>query len=146
MPYLFSPSAGGFFNTEIHGDSIPSDAIRLSDGAYAALLAQQAGGRVIMADATGVRAVEPAPPPQGRRRTLTPLEFRNRFTETEKLRIHQAAHEAVQAGDPRLQVFLADLGSATEVDLDDPRTAAGLALLVTTGLLAPSRRDTILAG
>ncbi|MDF3935348.1 DUF4376 domain-containing protein [Pseudomonas citronellolis] len=50
---FYSRATGGFYSSDIHGDSIPADAVEISDAEYAALLAGQAAGRVIQADADG---------------------------------------------------------------------------------------------
>lgn len=56
----YSPSTGGFYSVEIHGDSIPRDAVAISPDEHAALMAAQASGKVIEHDATG-RPVAVAP-------------------------------------------------------------------------------------
>lgn len=145
MPAFYSPSTGGFYLREVHGDAIPRDAIRITDTQHHELLRQQSMGKRIIADQNGVRAVDASAAAPEPRRYLAPLEFRRRFTQAERLRITQAAAEALRAGDPRLQVFLDDLAASREVDLMDPDTIAGIDMLVQASLLTQRRRDAIMA-
>lgn len=59
---LFS---NGFYDTAIHGDDIPAGAVCITDAEYAALLAGQAAGKIILTDANGrpvlVDPPEPSP-------------------------------------------------------------------------------------
>lgn len=49
--WSYSPTSGGFYNTAIHGDAIPADAVAITDAAYAALMAaQSAGKRIVSGD------------------------------------------------------------------------------------------------
>jgi hypothetical protein len=58
----FSKLTGGFYATQIHGDSIPADAVEITAEEHAALLAGQSSGKVITADAEGRPCLaEPAP-------------------------------------------------------------------------------------
>lgn len=43
----YSPSTGGFFATEIHGNNIPQDAIEITDEYHQELLDLQSSGNVI---------------------------------------------------------------------------------------------------
>lgn len=59
---LYSKSTGGFYDPEIHGESVPSDCVEISKEAHAELLAAQSAGKVIVADKKGLpKAVAPAP-------------------------------------------------------------------------------------
>ena len=58
---FYAKSTGGFYKYEIHGDSIPSDAIEITDDDHNALLAAQSAGLHISADDTGL-PVAIAPP------------------------------------------------------------------------------------
>lgn len=63
MSKKFSASTGGFYATEIHGNNIPADAVDITDEQHAALLAGQASGKIISADANGHPVLtDPAPP------------------------------------------------------------------------------------
>ena len=91
-------------------------------------------------------------------RRVTKLQFRNLFTSAEKVAIEFAAldnpngtqEERLQAAG--LRVFLADVESATpdpdgtSIDLDDPRTVAGVNALESYGLIATGRAAEILSG
>jgi hypothetical protein len=72
-------------------------------------------------------------------RILSRLEFRNRFTMEEKVSIYTAAATNVS-----IAVWLDDLASAENVDLDSPLTQQGVQALVTLGLITEARRDQIL--
>jgi hypothetical protein len=80
------------------------------------------------------------------RRRLTKLEFMNRFTDTELANIYSAAKLSVM-----VEVWLEKLKAAspeadgTSVDLDDPRTMAGIQSLEAGGLIATGRAAEILA-
>jgi hypothetical protein len=70
----------------------------------------------------------------------------NRFTDTELANIYSAAKSSVM-----VEVWLEKLNAAspeadgTSVDLDDPRTVAGIQLLEAGGLIAVGRAAEILA-
>jgi hypothetical protein len=51
--YFFSPSTSGFYHSDLHGDSIPSDAFKLSEGEYCALVANAPKGTVLSLDSDG---------------------------------------------------------------------------------------------
>jgi hypothetical protein len=53
MQMFFSATAKGFFALEIHGDSMPEDAVALSEAEYVALIAAQNAGATITADGSG---------------------------------------------------------------------------------------------
>lgn len=50
----YSKSTGGFYTKDIHGDSMPTGAIEISDEEHAALMNGQSLGKVIDADPEGV--------------------------------------------------------------------------------------------
>ena len=61
--YLYSKHTAGFYHRDIHGESIPDDAVELDDAEYHALLDGQASGNEIVADENGrpfLREREPA--------------------------------------------------------------------------------------
>lgn len=53
MGKKYAASTGGFYDTVIHGDNIPADAVEITDEQHAALLAGQSSGKIISADASG---------------------------------------------------------------------------------------------
>ena len=59
----YSPSAKGFFSTDINGENIPEDAFDISDATYAALLQGQASGKVIVGNEAGLPVLVDPPPP-----------------------------------------------------------------------------------
>lgn len=71
--------------------------------------------------------------------TIRTLAWRRRLTDAEIGGVTLAASRAMEAGDPTLQVFLDDLGRATEVDLADPHFLGGLRFVSSVGLIDPSR-------
>jgi len=73
-------------------------------------------------------------------RTTTPLAFMERLTRAERTAIRRAAR-----ADDALEDWLDLLRAAQAVDLDDPRTVAGMQALVDARLLSARRRDEVLA-
>ena len=73
-------------------------------------------------------------------RTLTKLQFRNRFTFAEKQAIYAAAESSVD-----IRIFLDDVNAAEEINLDDPATIGGVQALEAGGLIAAGRSAEILA-
>jgi hypothetical protein len=60
MTLYYSKSTGGFYTDAVH-DTIPPDAVEISEDDHAALLAAQATGQVITVDATGNPIAEAMP-------------------------------------------------------------------------------------
>jgi len=81
----------------------------------------------------------PAPPTPEAQTRMTPLEFIDRFTETEQLAIVTATMNV-----PAVKLWYDKLLAASFVDLADPRLSAGLDVLVQAGLLTAERRAVIL--
>ena len=91
-------------------------------------------------------------------RRVTKLQFRNLFSAQEKVAIEFASLDNPNGTQEErlksagLRVFLADVESATpepdgtSIDLDDPRTVAGVNALETYGLIATGRAAEILSG
>lgn len=59
----YSKSTGGFYSQEIHGDSIPADAMEITADEHAALLEGQSSGKIITADENGSPVLSDPPPP-----------------------------------------------------------------------------------
>jgi hypothetical protein len=78
---------------------------------------------------------------------ITPLQFRALFTPAETTGIYIAAHAAMNASppNPALQIWLDDSAAADYIDLMDARTTAGIAALVSFGLLTQARAIAIIA-
>ena len=81
---------------------------------------------------------------------MTPLAFRNRFTDSEKAAIELAcvidpeASEAKRQQAAKLLSFRKDLEAASYVCLNDPRTVAGVLMLEVIGVLTNGRSKVIL--
>jgi hypothetical protein len=73
-------------------------------------------------------------------RTLTKLEYMNRFTDAELAAIYTAAKSNVQ-----VEVWLDKFKLAEEINLDDPSTISGVQALEAAGLLSTGRSAEILA-
>lgn len=82
--------------------------------------------------------VAPAPLPVAITK-LTKLEYMNRFTDTELAGIYTAAKVSID-----VEVWLEKFKLATEIDLTDERTIAGLRTLEAAGLLVEGRAAEIL--
>lgn len=78
----------------------------------------------------------PVPPPS---RTITRLEFRNRFTMAEKVAIYTAANSSVE-----IKIWLDDLACAEFVDLFNEKTQQSVDALVQAGLITEQRKLEIL--
>lgn len=59
----YSKSTGGFYDTAIHGNNIPADAVEITREDHAELLAGQSDGRLIQADTKGRPVLVDLPPP-----------------------------------------------------------------------------------
>jgi hypothetical protein len=70
---------------------------------------------------------------------LTPLDFRKRFTLTEKQSIYSAA-----TSNPLIRCFLDDVTSAGIIDLTDPYTINDVQYIEAQGLIATGRAAQIL--
>lgn len=73
-------------------------------------------------------------------RTLTKLQYMNRFTDGELASIYTAAKSNVA-----VEIWLEKFKLASEVNLDDASTVAGLQAMEAAGLLATGRAAEILA-
>ena len=59
----YSKTTSGFYDTAIHGDNIPSDAVEITPAVHAALLEGQSHGKAIIADVNGHPVLQDPPPP-----------------------------------------------------------------------------------
>lgn len=73
-------------------------------------------------------------------RVITKLKYMDRFTDVELAGIYTAAKSSVA-----VEVWLEKFKIASEINLDDPAHPAGLAAMVSAGLLGPARPAEILA-
>lgn len=60
---IYSPTTGGFYAREIHGDNIPEDAVEITTEDHAALIEGQSQGKRIVADANGFPILIDPPKP-----------------------------------------------------------------------------------
>lgn len=51
--YFYSRSTGGFYLQDVHGDSMPSDVVEITNEEHAELMTGQSAGKVITADRNG---------------------------------------------------------------------------------------------
>lgn len=70
---------------------------------------------------------------------MSPLEYMERFNDTELAAIYSAAKVNVA-----VEVWLKKFERSTEVNLDDPRTVAGVQALESAGLIGEGRANEIL--
>ncbi len=59
---FYSKSTSGFYDTAIHGNNIPADAVEITKAEHTALLAGQSEGKRIVPDADGVPVLQEPPP------------------------------------------------------------------------------------
>ncbi len=71
---------------------------------------------------------------------ISVLDFRNRFTQDEKIAIYTAAKQVVA-----IQVWIDDLASAKDVTVTHDQTIAGINALESAGLIGAGRAAEILA-
>ncbi len=60
MSHYYSKTTGGFYDSNIH-ETMPNDAVEVSDEDYAALFVGQSEGKVIAADSTGFPVLSDRP-------------------------------------------------------------------------------------
>lgn len=60
---FYSQSTGGFYDSAIHGDDIPADAVEITKDEHAALLEGQSEGKIIAVDTNGHPVLQDTPPP-----------------------------------------------------------------------------------
>lgn len=116
-----------FAVTETHSEHTAPDMIEVQSLDHALLGQKYADG-----------VFSPVPPAPVR--VLTKLQYMERFTDAELAAIYTAAKSVVQ-----VEIWLEKFKLATEVNLDDPATGAGLQAMEAAGLLAPGRAAEILS-
>lgn len=126
------------YNSAIHGDKIPDDAILVSDELFFQTINETDGVWVLNAD--GSITKEPMPPaPVIPRTQFTSLEFLDRFTEDEQLAVVQATMQSAE-----VKLWYDRLLAASFIDLADPRTEAGIDALISAGLISADRKAALL--
>ena len=91
--------------------------------------------------AAGIVVSTVADPPPQPVTVVSSLQFRQLFTDAERIAITQSGQTNAQ-----IRAFMDDESAAGVVPLDDPEVTAGLAACVTLGLLTQDRANQILAG
>jgi hypothetical protein len=61
--YKYSPSTGGFYHENIHGDNFPEDAVEITDAEHLELMNGQGGGKEITPGPDGYPVLTSPPPP-----------------------------------------------------------------------------------
>ncbi len=94
----FSPSTGGFYTYEIHGNSIPHDSVDVPNEDYSVLMqAQSAGKRIVFDEALDKPVAADQPPPSASAAIATKLTDINASCEAEIA--------AISAGYPSSEVL-----------------------------------------
>ena len=57
----YSKTTKGFYDTSVHGENIPKDAVEISEQHHSNLLLEEAGGKVIVPDSNGYPVLQDAP-------------------------------------------------------------------------------------
>jgi hypothetical protein len=60
---LYSAQTNGFYDVEIHGDSMPADVVEITDERYYFLLDGQSHGKLIAASSDGIPVLQDRPMP-----------------------------------------------------------------------------------
>ena len=81
---------------------------------------------------------DPLPPPVT---VVSSLQFRQLFTDAERIAITQSGQTNAQ-----IRAFMDDESAAGTVHLGDPEVTAGLGACVTLGLITPDRASQVIAG
>lgn len=100
---FYSKSTGGFYSREIHGDTIPADAVEITEAEHAALIEGQSQGKCIVGDANGRPILQdPAPPEPPTREQLvgTVRAERDRLIESVRWRIERHNDEVALNTEP----------------------------------------------
>lgn len=111
MRHFYSPSTGGFYDDELHGDAIPADAIKISAAKLAALQQAHAEGAELVVTAKGPIAVHPKDD-----RELQ-LELATRRVKREARRRCLAVASLEQQSNDNAELALAALQAATDIGM-----------------------------
>ena len=96
----YSKSTGGFYDTAIHGDNIPADAVEITQQQHAALLQGQSEGKLIAADENGYPILQDPPQPTADQMAATARAERDRLIESIRWRIERHSDELALGSEP----------------------------------------------
>lgn len=82
----YSKSTGGFYDSVIHGESIPVDALAVSDEVYLKLLTDESDGKIIITDSNDLPI------------TITPIVSIERLREYKIISIQLSLEDAINSG------------------------------------------------
>ncbi len=128
---FYSKSTSGFYDSTIHGDNIPADAVEITKVEYAALIGAQVTGKSIQADSKGKPvAVDPPPPSPAdhARDKATVLKQARDIREVVLGRLDGIAGRATRSGDT---TGIAAACDATALALLDLTSDAGVVAAIT---------------
>lgn len=81
---FYSQSTGGFYDTAIHGDNIPADAVEITCEQHCALMEGQAQGKVITCNEQGHPCLcDPEPPSEDALKEACKAEAKKRLEDTD---------------------------------------------------------------
>ena len=97
---FYSKQTCGFYDTAIHGDNMPDDAVEISAEQHAALLQGQSEGKVIAADENGYPILQDPPQPTADQMADTARAKRDRLIESVRWRIERHNDELALGSEP----------------------------------------------
>ena len=97
---FYSKQTGGFYDTAIHGDNIPGDAVEITVEEHRALLTRQSNGKRIVADAAGYPTLQDPPQPTADQMAETARAERDRLIESVRWRIERHNDELALGSEP----------------------------------------------
>ena len=97
---FYSKQTCGFYDTAIHGDNMPDDAVEITAEQHAALLDGQSQGKVIAADENGYPVLIDPPVPTTEQLADTARAERDRRIESVRWRIERHSDELALCSEP----------------------------------------------
>lgn len=135
---FYSKSAAGFFDTAIHGDNIPADAVEITSDEHMALMQAQSEGKQISTDENGYPiAIDPPQPVRTQASLLSEVAAKRWQVETGGILV--AGHPIATDRESQAQVTSAYTSLKGGLIADTPwKTADGSFTLVTLAELEPA--------
>ena len=97
----YSKTTNGFYSKEVNGDSIPFDAVEITNEQHAALLQGQAAGKLISSQGGAPVLIDaPAPKPETPAMQLARLDSDNALTQRNLRDFIMLTAAAIKAGQP----------------------------------------------